>query len=82
MYTLYLPRLCSMVGFHIPVLHVGKQRLREVGGGGGGGGLVNSMARVPAQVPDPPALPTGGGALLPGARASSEAHCVLVFSTK
>lgn len=72
----YLPSLCRMVGFHIPVLPVGKQRLREVRG------LVNSTARVPAQVPDPPALPTGGGAVLPGAGASSEAHCVLVFSTK
>lgn len=44
--------------------------------------LINSKARIQSQVSNPPALPTGGGKVLPGAGTGSEAHCVLVFSTK
>lgn len=78
---IYLPNLHRMVDCHIAILYLGRQTQRSqvvskvVL-------LISGKARILSQVSNPPALPAGGGTVLPGARASSEAHCVLVFSTK
>lgn len=80
-YIFYLPNLLRVVDCHIALLHLGRQAQRSqvvpkvVL-------LMNSKARILSQVSNPPALPTGGGTVLPGARTRSEAHCVLVFSTE